>query len=291
MIKSGKNISHIENESFANIPLTSIKPHHLQLQTKVENVDSLLEKGLESGKIPFGQQFNLKEKFISIFDGDKLLLKCLQDKNCEADKFSIIMQRSELHRQIAMKTPSISIGVLNQKVGVINENLMNKYFQSSGWTKLEGEVGRNGIDGLFIKKDVNGVIKDLLIAESKYNKSGLQDTNNGQQMTKQWILKKIDDLQKAYPTTNDYKIIQEYVQKDSYRSLLWNLKVENNNLLFDVKKLHDKDGMIVKNNFIGGEKLKINQSGNDSIDLKNPQNKFQEQMIQWFKEETKKAYS
>ena len=123
-------------------------------------------------------------------NGDKLLLKCLKNPACNIEEYSNLMSKSPLHIKVASKYPHMTIGQINMKVGSINENIMNKYFQSTGWSKIESEIGRNGIDGLFVKRR-NGVIYDIIIAESKYNKSGLQHTNHGVQMTKQWILKKI----------------------------------------------------------------------------------------------------
>lgn len=157
---------------------------------------------------------------------------------------------------------------------------MNKYFISSNWTKIETEeVGRNGIDGLFIKKDSNGLIRDLLIVESKYNKSGLQDTEHGQQMTKQWILKKLMNLQNKYPDNKDYIQIEKFVQHDTYRAMLWNLKLDNNILIFDLVKLNDKNVKMEKIDLVGGEKFKINQSNNSFIDLNNPENDFQKILL------------
>lgn len=49
---------------------------------------------------------------------------------------------------------------------------MHKFYTNSGWIKIEGEVGRNGIDGLYYQKK-NGVIREVLVAESKWNKSRL----------------------------------------------------------------------------------------------------------------------
>lgn len=124
-----------------------------------------------------------------------------------------------------------------------------------------------------------------MIVESKYNKSGLNDTKNGQQMTKQWILKKVENLQKKYPDNNDYLQIEKFVNNDVYRSMLWNLKVENEKLIFDLVKVNDKSGKIEKVNLVGGEKFKINQLNNSFIEIKKPENQFQEKMINWYTEE------
>ncbi|SFV65186.1 hypothetical protein MNB_SM-6-1557 [hydrothermal vent metagenome] len=184
----------------------------------------------------------------------------------------------------------MSLAQINHKVGSINENIMNQYFQSTGWSKIEGEVGRNGIDGLFVKRK-NGAIVDVMVVESKYNKSGLQYTKNGKQMTKQWIMKKIENLKRKYPDNKDYNTIEKYIENENYRALLWNLKIKENNLIIALKKVHDKGGKITTSDLRGGEKMKINFKGNQMIDLDNPKNDFHKMIVFWYKNELKKKTS
>ncbi len=60
------------------------------------------------------------------------------------------------------------------------------------WQKIEGERGANGIDGLYIKSD-GDAITEVLIAESKYNRSRLGFIKKGtiKQMSKSWILQNL----------------------------------------------------------------------------------------------------
>lgn len=264
--------------------IVNITQKELSLKPKSENIQDLFSLALNENRISY-DEFKYISTYNKLDNGDTLLLKCLKDNLCEVGKFVDNMQKSELHQKIAFKYPQVSIGKLNQLVGSLNENLMNRYFTSFGWTKIEGEVGRNGIDGLFVKKNRDGSIKEILIVESKYNKSGLQDTENGKQMTKQWILKKIDNLQKEYPNNDEYNQIKEFVDNDIYRSMLWNLKVEGEKLIFDLTKLTDKNGSIEKLDLVGGEKFKINQSNNSFIDIKKPENDFQKKIVNWYNEE------
>lgn len=74
-------------------------------------------------------------------------------------------------------------GRLNIVNGYSAECVMHKFYTSSGWTKIEGEVGRNGIDGLYCKKK-NGTIHEVLVAESKWNKSRLGKSGKNK-LTKQ----------------------------------------------------------------------------------------------------------
>jgi len=97
--------------------------------------------------------------------------------------------------------------------GNIPENLMHDYFKKSGWIQLKGEVGNNGIDGLYIKKK-DGVISEVLFSESKYNTSQLVRTKDGsRQMSKQWLLNKLNnDLIKDAQKKGDIKALKEYQQ-------------------------------------------------------------------------------
>jgi len=76
--------------------------------------------------------------------------------------------------------------------------MMVRYFEHSGWTRIDGQVGRTGFDGLFVKYE-DGVIKDVLIAESKYNTSTLQSTNFGVQMSEEWIRRKMVEIKARFP--------------------------------------------------------------------------------------------
>jgi hypothetical protein len=257
----------------------------LKLNTVDKNIQALLHLAAKEHRLKhYSDQFTYVSKYKKFKNGDKLLLKCLKTRTCDLENFSKLMTKSPLHVKVVTKYPHMTLGQVNIKVGTINENIMNKYFQSTGWTKIEGEVGRNGIDGLFIKKK-NGVIVDVMVVESKYNKSVLQYTNNGQQMTKQWVTKKIDDLISKYPNSQDYKTIKEFVDKDVYRALLWNIKVNDDKLIISLKKVHDKSGKVVTSDLRGHEKMKINFEGNQEISIKNPNNDFHKKIVEWYKEE------
>jgi len=286
VVKGKKVLTSVKNSSklLKVSQLSKVKLSMLS-SSKIDNIYNLLSLGVKEQRVNFSKQFQYIKSFKDLESGDKLLLKCLINTTCNLENFSNLMTKSSLHKQLAIKYPSLSLAQINHKVGAINENLMNKYFQSTGWTKIEGEVGRNGIDGLFIKKK-KGIIVDILIAESKYNKSGLQHTLHGKQMSKQWTLKKIETLQNKYPKDKNYNHIQKFVQHDNYRSVLWNLKTTDKNLIISVKKVHDKNGAISTSSFKGNEKMKINFTENNQISLINPNNAFQEKFVNWYKEES-----
>jgi len=285
IIKGEKVISTItESSQILKVAKLSKVTEQMLGNTKVTNIQDLLQLAVKEQRIGFTKQFLYIKTFKNIKNGDRLLFQCLKNSACDLANYSSLMNKSPLHITLASKYPTLTLAQINNKVGAINETLMNKYFKSTGWTKIEGEVGRNGIDGLFIKRK-NGVVSDVIIAESKYNKSGLQHTQHGKQMTNQWILKKLEVLQAKYPKNLDYKIIEQHVKNDNYRALLWNLKTTENKLLISLTKIHDKNGAISISALKGNEKMKINFFRNRDIDIQNPQNSFQEKIISWYKAE------
>jgi len=269
--------------------LINITEKDFRLGMKSDNISMLLNLAQKENRVSYPKSISYAQTFQAMKNGDTLLLNCLNKLSCNLEIYTDILGKSSLHKYIIINNPILNLPQVNHAVGSINENLMNRYFQSTGWTKIEGEVGRNGIDGLFIKRNRNNQIIDVLVCESKYNTSGLQHTKSGLQMTNQWVVKKIENLQKHYPNNQDYDVIHKFVKNGSYRSLLWNLKVNNDLLTISLKKLHDKEGNIFKSELIGPNKMKINFKDNETININSPQNKFHKDIILWYKQELKRA--
>jgi len=267
------------------VRLSLVTQKTLSMTSKSQNIQGLLSLAVKENKITYIDQFKYREVFQHINKGDVYLLKCLKNTKCQVSNYSKNMKASSLHQELAFRNPAISFPKTNHAVGAINENIMHKYFHSRGWQQIEGEVGRNGIDGLYIKKNSQGVIVDILVVESKYNKSGLQHTQHGKQMSTEWVLKKLDVLKNKYPNNKDYLVIEKYVQNDSYRSMLWNMKIKDDSLLISLKKVHDKQGVVITENLKGSEKMKINYANNRSINLNNPETAFHQEITNWYKQE------
>lgn len=104
---------------------------------------------------------------------------------CQLDNYLDILKKLDLHKQIISKYPLLGLTQVNQKAGKFTESFMSMYFQKSGWKKIDGKVDRNGIDGLFFRKNENGM--RILLAESKYNTSQLIETKSGMQMSKNFV--------------------------------------------------------------------------------------------------------
>src|SRR5690606_6040493 len=123
--------------------------------------------------------------FNGIDKGDALLRACLQKVGCKLGDFSRNAVASPLHTEIVKRDPTLGWVQANHAVGALSERVMHRFFTSSGWEALPGEIGRQGIDGLFVKRR-GKVIPDVLVVESKYNSSTLQDTLAGTQMSDAW---------------------------------------------------------------------------------------------------------
>ena len=89
-----------------------------------------------------------------------------------------------------------------EELGNLGEMMMDQYYISQGYkplnkhrvTSLDDKKGgfRQGIDGVYEKTNPDGT-KTYVIADAKYNKSSLQMTNDGKQMSENWIDKRLDD--------------------------------------------------------------------------------------------------
>jgi len=160
-------------------------------------------------------------------------------------------------------------GRLNIVNGYASECLMHQFYTSTGWIKIEGEVGRNGIDGLYYKKK-NGQVTQVLVSESKWNTSKLNQNKLIKQMSKVWILSAMDKLRKYKPLP-EYNSIQRLIKNDQYRARLFKVIPEGkkgiNISIYTLKNkgLYTFDTLMER-------KL-------DTIDLKIPQNSFEKKML------------
>ena len=164
-----------------------------------------------------------------------------------------------LKTRLKEELPECNDSNINKIKGNISEQLMDEYFKKSGWEKIQGEVGVNGIDGLYVKRDKDGNITNVLMSESKYNTSQLGDTKDGKQMSKDWIMKKLDNLEKAYPDNQDYSQIKDLVNDDKYRARLWQVNEVDNTLHISLKKIDSTGNEVSISQLSGNENYKINK--------------------------------
>ena len=84
----------------------------------------------------------------------------------------------------------------NDIKGYLAESLMDDYFVKDGWEIIDGKRGRNGFDGLYVKRNKNGTIKDWIAAEAKSGNSKQQMTSRGLQLSPEWVDGNLQDLLK-----------------------------------------------------------------------------------------------
>lgn len=133
-------------------------------------------------------------------------------------------------------------GRLNIINGASAECVMHKFYTQSGWIQIEGEVGRNGIDGLYYKKK-NGIIKDVLVSESKWNTSRLGTSGKNKsvkQMSQEWVIRTMDKLLHKMDTKT-YRTIRKFISHNQYRARLFRLKPKaNNTIQISIYKIKNK---------------------------------------------------
>lgn len=82
---------------------------------------------------------------------------------------------------------------------IADKSYIDKYLSKDGhWQSITPRSGPQGLDHLFIKTR-NGVIKDVMVGESKFNTSALnKNTKDGIQMGEEWIGKRLKRLAWRY---------------------------------------------------------------------------------------------
>jgi len=133
-------------------------------------------------------------------------------------------------------------GRLNIVNGASAECVMHQFYAQSKWVQVEGEIGRNGIDGLYYKKK-NGAIKEVLVSESKWNTSRLGRSGKNKavkQMSQEWVLRTMNKLIKKMSTPT-YITLKQFIQNNQYRARIFRLKPKSNNSIqISIYKIKNK---------------------------------------------------
>lgn len=116
----------------------------------------------------------------------------------------------------------------SEQLGNLGEMMMDQFYIASGFTPLnlhrvmgmddKKEGFRTGIDGVYERTNPDGS-KKYVIADAKYNTSQLADTNDGKQMSANWIDKRLDDgvgKEKADEIRNAFEDDPESVRHEVY---------------------------------------------------------------------------
>ena len=133
------------------------------------------------------------------------------DGNEETDKSDKNVEDKELSEEInkqqnkaikeAMERIRTGEKFTNEELGNLGEMMMDQYYISKGYkplnkhrvTSLDDKKSgfKTGIDGVYEKNNSDGT-KSYIVADAKYNTSKLSDTNDGKQMSDNWINKRLD---------------------------------------------------------------------------------------------------
>ncbi|MCF6253376.1 MAG: hypothetical protein L3J38_01350 [Thiomicrorhabdus sp.] len=287
------------SKKFIGVPLLKIKPIAFSQYSKNEQVIFLIERARQRGRVSSVRSLWAQKKFTERAGGEKVLQSCLRDLGCKLEnilkkveefkaktgvfpsaQITQMIAKDDLYYQLAMKAPSATATQLKLKAGQVAEALMDKNFHKAGWVKLEGEVGRNGFDGLYVKLDKNKNVKKNMIVESKYGEAMLKNTVDGsRQMSKQWSLKKVDALIKKYPDNLMYKEVREYILKDETKYRIYRLRAKNNKLYQTIEKITPQEKTVSISKLSGNERYQANYTENLEIDLTIPLGGYQKRMV------------
>lgn len=168
-------------------------------------------------------------------------------------------------------------GRLNIINGKSAECVMHKFYTISGWVQIEGEIGCNGIDGLYYKKK-GETVKEVLVSESKWNTSQLGRSGKNKavkQMSQEWVLGTMDKLIKRNPSM-PYGTLKRFVTANQYRARIFRLKPLGSNKIQIITYKVKNKGLKAFDEIMDTQ-LK-------PIDVNNPSNSFEIEMLQTYNE-------
>lgn len=139
----------------------------------------------------------------------------------------------------------------NEQLGNLGEMMMDQYYISKGYEPLnkqrvtsidDKKSGfKNGIDGVYEKTNPDGS-KSYVIADAKYNTSQLSETNDGKQMSDNWIDKRLDDAVGKEKADEIRDACEDNPDSVSHEVYHINPNVdENGNMHTDIQKI-DSEG-------------------------------------------------
>lgn len=104
------------------------------------------------------------------------------------------LERKTEQWKIASKAHNIAnTKSLNIK-GDCAEAAMDAFYEKDGWEKLDGKRGRNGFDGLYVKRNAQGRVVQWIPVDAKAGSSKLSITQRGKQLSPEWIKANLEDL-------------------------------------------------------------------------------------------------
>lgn len=149
-------------------------------------------------------------------------------------------------------------------IGDVSEKMMDNFYRRGGWEKIHSQIGTQGIDGLYVKRDRNGVIRDVIVAESKAESSKIGTTKkHGTQTSKTYnahnikrVITQINTQLKTAQSTGDkvnirnlkaqlkdLKTIEKFIKNDSYRRQLFHYSSKFPYVEISITNIHSKGQM------------------------------------------------
>lgn len=126
--------------------------------------------------------------------------------------------------------------------GDLGERMMDDFYTSSGYEKVDCSVGVNGADGVYVTRNADGTIDNVIVSESKTDTAQLGRLDSGTgpyQGSQEYYLRKIDEkirvLEKEPRTPEvermikDLKQIRRKIVYGDYRSRLFRMNIEVHN--------------------------------------------------------------
>ena len=122
--------------------------------------------------------------------------------------------------------------------GNLAESLMDDFYVKDGWEIIDGKRGRNGFDGLYVRRNKNGTITDWIATDAKSGASKLNMTSRGMQLSQEWVdgnLKDLlamaeDEYRKAPSAATKQRIadLKQIMKTSGRRPRVFTMKLENN---------------------------------------------------------------
>lgn len=260
--------------------IKTLKFSKLSYASKSDNISELMRMAATEKRISFTDQIKYSNLFNKLDNGDSLLLACLKKKSCDLEETALLMQgKSELHQMAFIRCVPTNKQQLDKDVGSISEDVMHASYKNSGWSRLPSEINGRGIDGLYVKTNKDGVVVDVLIAETKYRSSPLGYTKDGKQMSHEWVLSRASQLKEKYPDNQSYRTIEKHVKEKNYRAQLFNIDVHENKMSINVTNIHSKGVDASRVSVSGGSHTLQTYQNNRIIDISNPSSPYHQSLV------------
>lgn len=164
-----------------------------------------------------------------------------------------LLAKREGDLRTAVKANNIaSTRSLNIK-GDLAESMMDDFYKKDGWEKLDGKRGRNGFDGLYVKRSPSGRITQWMPVDAKAGSSKLNMTKRGMQLSPEWCKANAKDLlrqaEQAYaksPTQANLKRLNDYKQLGTSKMRkprVFSMRIE---------KINGKPCFVMRNTYTSG---------------------------------------